>query len=126
VSGNGFVFVQDVPTLLLAKTVPAGNYVFVATVSAVGAYALLIGGDPRRVDTFCTLSDEFGGVIGSSNATGQLSQTVADTHAVTITGGTIVAAGQSKAIAIHCLVGGIVGQFDSAQILTIKVGGFGI
>ena len=62
VSGNGFVFAQDVPTLLLAKTVPAGNYVFVATVSGVGTSInfLSSSSDPHAVDTFCTLSDGVG------------------------------------------------------------------
>jgi hypothetical protein len=127
VSGNGFVFVQDVPTLLLAKTVPAGNYVFVATVSGVGTSInfLSSSSDPHAVDTFCTLSDGVG-VIGTANSRGHVSAFGSERNAVTITGGTIVAAAQSKTIAIHCLVGGITGQFDSAQILTIKVGGFGI
>jgi Collagen triple helix repeat (20 copies) len=129
VFANGFGFVKDVATPLVAKTVPAGSYVFVATVSSVGTGSTLGGfdDDPAKgVDTFCTLSDELGGVIGTANAIGQIEPHTNVRHAVTLTGGTFVAAGQSKTITVYCTVGGYPGRFDSAQILTIKVGGFGI
>ena len=125
---NGFGFVKDVATPLLRKTVPAGSYVFVATVSNVGTGSTLGGfdDDPAKdVDTFCTLSDGVG-VIGTANAQGQIEPKSNVRHPLTITGGTFVEAGQSKLISLHCTVGGYPGQFDSAQILTMKVGGFGI
>ncbi len=126
VSGIGFAFPKDVQTKIISKTVPAGNFTFIVTISGIGMNGIQFEGDPFFVDTFCKLQDEFGGVIGIANARGVSEEDVNTHHAITLTGGSFVPAGQTRTISAYCLVGGVGGVFDSAQMLTLKVGGFGI
>jgi hypothetical protein len=111
---------------MVAKTVPAGNYVFIVTISGVGGNSQKFGGDPAVVDTFCNVRDDLGGSLAFANARGEIDVNVNTTSTLTMTGGASVPAGQSRTITAYCLVGGGTGKFDSAQILTMKVGGFGI
>jgi hypothetical protein len=117
---------QDVFTQLVAKTVPAGNYVFVVTISGIGPI-VTFGSDLHYTDTFCKLQDEFGGVLGVANARGGEGKPGVNTlHAITLIGGASVPPGQSRTIAAYCLLGGQQGFAESATILTMTVGGFGI
>jgi hypothetical protein len=127
VSSAGGVFPKDVGAPLVSKTVPAGNWIFVATVSGLGVSGLEIAptGVLKRADMFCYLRDDLGGIIATANSSGTYDGL--DTkYAVTMTGGISVASGQSRTITAYCLVGGVSGGYDGAQILTMKVGGFGI
>jgi hypothetical protein len=121
------VFPKDVAAPVVWKTVPAGNWIFVATVSGLGALGVELAPTSvvRRVEMFCHLQDDLGGIIGTANSAGTYDGLYTK-HAVTMTGGISVASGQSRTITAYCLVGGVSGKYDGAQMLTMKVGGFGI
>ncbi len=123
---SGYAFAQDTFAPMVQKIVPAGNYVFIATINGVGEDGIQFMGDPHYVDTFCKLQDDSGGILGAANARGVREDGVNNFHALTIVGGASVPAGQLRTITAYCEVGGTSGIFQSAQIVTLKVGGFGI
>jgi hypothetical protein len=117
---------QDVFTQVVTKTVPAGNYVFVVTISGIGPVTSF-GFDLHYTDIFCQLQDQFGGILGVANARGAEGEPRVNTlHAITLIGGASVPPGQSRTISAYCLIGGDQGFAESATMLTMTVGGFGI
>jgi hypothetical protein len=122
--GPGGLANDDVFSLVLQKALPAGSWVFVATVSGVGPNALTFSGDETLVQTSCELRDQVGGVLGQAVARGEISGTVNDTHAITLNGGLFVPVGEVNTVQVWCRA--IHGVFDSAQMLIMEVGGFGI
>ncbi len=125
VFGNGVTFPKDTFTQMAVKNVPAGNYVFIATISGIGSDEFLISGDPFATDTFCKLQDNLGGIIATAHSKGVTVDVYGTKHTITMTGGAAVPAGQLRTVTAWCEIGGSSGSFDTAQILTLKVGGFG-
>ena len=108
---------------------PAGNWVFVATVSGVGPTFASLDSDPVSIEsTQCELRDGSGQVLGGGASgffTGD--DVLFDTRTtITINGGAFVPEG-AKTIQIWCKAssnGDTVGFFSGAQLLIMEVGGF--
>jgi hypothetical protein len=101
-------------SLILQKAVTAGSWVFIATVNDIGSAT---AGDSAFAE--CQLRDGSGVILGGAMKKG------ADYHTLTFTGGTFVPDGDVKTIGIWCR-GVAPGSLDSAHLLILKVGGFGI
>lgn len=121
-SGPGAQLTSDY-SLVVQKAVPAGSYVFVATVWGMSPF---LEGDAETSGASCELRDETGAVLGSAIEGG-------DMYAYTLTfnGGTFVPDGHVKTIGVWCAMftsntRPFTGRFGSAQMLIMQVGGFGI
>jgi hypothetical protein len=73
---------------LVAKTVPAGSYIFVATINGIGGFATAFGTtNQNTVDTFCRLQDDLGGTLAVAHAAGGIDQNINTSHVMTFVGG---------------------------------------
>lgn len=124
--GGGSITGDSLNTVL-QTAVGAGSWVFVATIDNVGpTFRVFSGGQPVTVTTFCELRDGSGRLLGGGAAVTQATTDVdPDTTTITINGGTFVPDGGSTFIDVNCSAPGPSASFDGAQILMMKVGGFG-
>ena len=113
---------------VLHSAVGAGSWVFVATIVNVGPSFFLLdpGSDPVDVTTFCELRDGSGRFLGGGAAeTDVTHDLLGDKTTITINGGTFVPEGGSTFVDVNCSSPEGPANFDGAQILMMKVGGFG-
>lgn len=116
-SGNGL-------ELVIHKAVPAGSWVFVATINNVGPDFGLFAGSERAF-TSCVITAD-GALLGGGTTEETVVEDQDASHSIiTINGGTFVADG-AKFIDVLCDSRGNPGSYDSAQLMIIKVGSFGL
>lgn len=113
---------------VVQKAVPAGSYVFVATVSDIGSDFEHLDDKTQIAGAHCQMRDGTGSVLGEAGAG---ANDVYASHTLTLNGGTFVPTGQVKTISVWCQVfhpdsQDIGGSVLSAQLLIMQVGGFGI
>jgi len=120
-SVGGGTLVLGSSKIILSKTVPAGSWVFIATVSGIGS------NDSNFVFAGCSLAIG-AGVIGSANASASDNDDNQNMFwALSMNGGVFVPAGETRTVDLWCLIDaedGINGTFSSAQMLTLQVGSF--
>jgi hypothetical protein len=121
------VWDTDAFTIVLNTAVGAGNWVFVAAVSGVGAGYVLFDGGRQRVQTACELRDGSGNFLGGGSAAGEVSDEeepqINDYHTITLNGGISVPPDSSKVIQVWCRAEGG-GAIDGVQMVILEVGSF--
>src|SRR5262245_22551418 len=93
-------------SVVLQKTVPAGNWLFFATISGIGPAPMQ---ERDSFTTQCFMQDGSGGIMAAALAQGDVSGAldfVTDRHTLNLNGGTFVPEGQTKSISVICRVAG--------------------
>jgi hypothetical protein len=125
--GSGGLFASKAFTLLAQKSVAAGSYVAVATVSSAGSSPeSWNGAGTSHISTAvdCQLRSNTD-VIGGGAASGSVTQFVSDTNEITMTGGVFVPSGETRNISLWCRDPfESIGRVGASQIMILRIGGF--
>jgi hypothetical protein len=113
--------------VVVERTIPPGNWRFSATVSGFGLAPGPDEDDLVGSSSHCLLDDAAGGLLASAKT----SASDFGTETLTMNGGAVVPAGQTKTVRVLCAMtySGELdsvpdARFDSAQLLTVGIGGF--
>jgi hypothetical protein len=114
--------------LVLSETVGPGNWVAMVTVNSLGEQLTVSEDDDGHYDAVCELRNQTGGVIGRASAHTEPSDGgEAHGHSLTLNGGLSVPSGFGS-ISLYCGVRSLgnntPAQWDDAQMVTLKIGGF--
>lgn len=113
------------PDLILHKAVPAGSWVFVATINDVGPTFTKFSGS-QNASTTCEMKTGDGTLIGvGSTFQTVVEDQIAARSVITMIGGTFAPEG-GQFIDVFCDSLGEPGAFDNAQLMIMKVGSFGL